>query len=566
MTSVTSSKRQSEPFTDQKAGTSGLRKSTKSFQVTNYVENFIQAFFDALNVELDSEHVTAPVTLMLGGDGRYFGKECTLTIIRMCAANPRIGKVIVAQDGIMSTPAVSCCIRKYKTFAGIILTASHNPGGPDADFGIKFNSANGGPAPQKFTDSVFDFSKKVQGYEICEQLECDISKLATINYKVNDTKEFSVQVIDSVEDYLQLMRTIFDFEALKKFISGGFRITADALNGVMGPYVKRILCQELGMPESEAKNCTPLPDFGGLHPDPNLTYARTLVELMEKGQHDFGAAFDGDGDRNMLLGHKAFFVTPCDSIAVLAANLETIPYFKQHGVKGFARSMPTSGALDLVAKALDKKCFETPTGWKFFGNLMDAGQLSLCGEESFGTGSDHIREKDGLWALLAWLSVLESKKQSASEICLQHWNRFGRNFFTRYDYENCESARANKMIQHINDLFSSSDFVGKEYSHGGKSYVVGLADDFKYLDPIDNTVTDKQGLRIVFKDGSRIIFRLSGTGSSGATIRLYIDSYENDASKYELDAQIVLQPLINVALEISKLAEFTGRNEPTVIT
>lgn len=563
------SKPTTTPFKDQKAGTSGLRKSTKHFQQANYVENFIQSFFNAVNEEL-AQSGTEKVSIIVGGDGRFFGTECIATILKLSAANKKIAKVIVAKDGIMSTPAVSCCIRKYKTYAGIILTASHNPGGPNADFGIKFNCSNGGPAPAQFTDKVYTLSTQIAEYDICPDFECAINAIGEFNFANiegrSDGNTFTVQVIDSVQDYLELMREIFDFNLLRDFFKSGVKITVNALNGVMGPYVKRILCQELGMAESEAHNCTPLPDFGGLHPDPNLTYAKVLVDLLKKGEHDFGAAFDGDGDRNMILGKNAFFVTPCDSVAVLAANLDLIPYFKREGIKGFARSMPTSGALDLVAKSLGKTCYETPTGWKFFGNLMDSNNLSICGEESFGTGSDHIREKDGLWAVLCWLSILAAKKQTISEILNAHWTKFGRNFFSRYDYEECDSAAANSMIKHLEGLFAQADFVGKTFAHGDKSYEVALADDFQYTDPVDHSVTTKQGLRILFKDGSRIIFRLSGTGSSGATIRLYIDSYENDAAKYELDAQVVLRPLIEIALEISKLREFTGRNEPTVIT
>lgn len=553
------------PFNDQKAGTSGLRKSTKVFQQINYVENFIQSFLKALAEDIDKECANEKVSLFVGGDGRFFVPECTAAILKICAANSRIKKIYVAKDGVMSTPAVSCCIRKYKTFAGIILTASHNPGGPENDFGIKFNCSNGGPALQALTDKVFTISKKISEYDQVMGLECDFTKVGETFFKIGD-RDFSVEVVDSVQDYSDLMKQIFDFEALKEYFSSGVKVTVDALNGVMGPYVKKILCEELGMPESEAHNCVPLPDFGGLHPDPNLTYAKTLVDLMKKGEHDFGAAFDGDGDRNMILGRDAFFVTPCDSVAVLGANLEVIPYFKREGVKGFARSMPTSGALDLVAKSLGKECYETPTGWKFFGNLMDANKLSLCGEESFGTGSDHIREKDGLWAVLAWLSILAANKANVKEVLLGHWNKFGRNFFTRYDYEGCDSESANKVMQQLKDLFKQADFVGRQLNYGDKSYEVKLADDFQYTDPIDNVVTKNQGLRILFADGSRIVFRLSGTGSSGATIRLYVDSYENDAAKYELDAQIVLKPLVEIALEISKLTEFTGRKEPTVIT
>lgn len=565
--SLTSKKFTTTPFKDQKAGTSGLRKSTKAFQQANYVENFIQSFYNALNEDIDRELPNQRVTIMVGGDGRYYGLECVAKILKISAANPRIAKVIVAQNGLMSTPAVSCCIRKYKTFAGIILTASHNPGGPNNDFGIKFNCSNGGPALANFTDKIFSISTQISEYQMVEDLVCDVSQIGEYSFKVDGDRQFDVQVVDSVQDYLELMQQIFNFEALRSYVkSGQLRITVNALNGVMGPYVKRILCEELGMQESEAYNCTPLPDFGGLHPDPNLTYARVLVDLLKEGRHDFGAAFDGDGDRNMILGPNAFFVTPCDSVAVLAANLEVIPYFQKEGVKGFARSMPTSGAIDRVAKLLNKECYETPTGWKFFGNLMDANKCSLCGEESFGTGSDHIREKDGLWAVLAWLSILEAKRQNIKEILLAHWNKYGRNFFSRYDYEECDTEPANQVMKHLQETFNQADFVGKQFTYGDKSYEVALADDFSYTDPIDHSVSTKQGLRIVFKDGSRVVFRLSGTGSSGATIRLYIDSYENDSSKYELDAQVVLKPLIQIALQISKLTEFTGRTEPTVIT
>jgi len=554
------------PFNDQKAGTSGLRKSTKVFQQINYVENFIQSFLKALNEDIEKEcKPDEKVSLFVGGDGRYFVPECTIKILKICAAHPRINKIYVAKDGLMSTPAVSCCIRKYKTFAGIILTASHNPGGIDNDFGIKFNCSNGGPALQNLTDKVFTISKTISEFEQVMPLECDIAKIGEHEFQIED-RNFNIQIIDSVQDYSDLMKNIFDFDALRAYFKSGTKITVNALNGVMGPYVTKILCEELGMSISEAHNCTPLPDFGGLHPDPNLTYAKSLVDLLKKGEHDFGAAFDGDGDRNMILGKNAFFVTPCDSVAVLAANLETIPYFQREGVKGFARSMPTSGALDLVAKSLGKECYETPTGWKFFGNLMDANKLSLCGEESFGTGSDHIREKDGLWAVLAWLSILEAKKLSVKDVLLEHWTKYGRNFFTRYDYEGCDSESAGKVMNTLEELFKQSDFVGKELTYGDKKYTVALADNFQYTDPIDKIVTKNQGLRILFKDGSRIVFRLSGTGSSGATIRLYVDSYENEPSKYELDAQVVLKPLVKIALQLSKLTEFTGREEPTVIT
>lgn len=350
--------RKTSPFKDQKAGTSGLRKNTKVFQQENYVENFIQSFFNALNEDVEKElGESGRVSIMVGGDGRFYGIECVARILKLAAANPKINRVIVAQNGLMSTPAVSCCIRKYKTFAGIILTASHNPGGPNADFGIKFNCSNGGPALQHFTDKIFTISTQISEYHLVENFECDISQIGERKFDIQG-REFVVQVIDSVQDYLELMQQIFDFDALKEYFKSGVKITVDSLNGVVGPYAKRILCQELGMPVSEARNCDPLPDFGGFHPDPNLTYAKSLVDLMKKGEHDFGAAFDGDGDRNMILGKDAFFITPCDSVAVLAANLNLIPYFQREGIKGFARSMPTSGALDLVAKEMGMKCFE----------------------------------------------------------------------------------------------------------------------------------------------------------------------------------------------------------------
>ncbi|XP_013419467.1 phosphoglucomutase-1 [Lingula anatina] len=557
---LTSSEVETKPFEGQKPGTSGLRKNVKVFQQGNYTENFIQCTLDALGEKL------AGSTLVVGGDGRFFGKEAVGIIVQMAAANG-VSKLLIGQNGILSTPAVSCVIRKYGTDGGIILTASHNPGGPNGDFGIKFNIANGGPAPSGVTDKIFELSKSITKYKICKDLNVDLSKLDTHDFTV-DGRKFTVQVIDSVEDYCGLMKEIFDFGAIKELLTGpsALNITLNALHGVMGPYVKRIVCQELGAPETSAVNCVTLPDFGGGHPDPNLTYAAELVDEMKKGNHGFGAAFDGDGDRNMILGKNAFFITPSDSLAVIAANMECIPYFKKTGVRGYARSMPTAGAVDRVAKALGKEIFEVPTGWKFFGNLMDAGRLSLCGEESFGTGSDHIREKDGLWAVLAWLSILANRKQSVEGIVQDHWKKFGRNVFTRYDYEEVDSAPADKMMAKLNDLVGDPSFVGKSFSHGDKVYKVALADNFEYTDPIDGSVTKKQGIRIVFEDGSRIVFRLSGTGSSGATIRMYIDSYESDQAKLNGDAQEMLKPLVEIALQISQLRELTGREKPTVIT
>uniref|UniRef100_A0A3Q1H222 EF-hand domain-containing protein n=1 Tax=Anabas testudineus TaxID=64144 RepID=A0A3Q1H222_ANATE len=451
-----------------------------------------------------------------------------------------INHLVIGQNGIMSTPAVSCVIRKIKAVGGIILTASHNPGGPNGDFGIKYNISSGGPAPEGITNKIFEISKGLQEYHICPELKVDLSKIGKQTFEVETFKPFTVEIVDSVEAYAEMLRGIFDFAALKELLSGAGHINVrlDAMHGVVGPYVKKIVCEELGSPANSAVNCVPQEDFGGHHPDPNLTYAADLVNTMKGGEYDFGAAFDGDGDRNMVLGKHGFFVNPSDSVAVIAANITSIPYFQKTGVKGLARSMPTSGALDNVAKTLQMQLYETPTGWKFFGNLMDAGKLSLCGEESFGTGSDHIREKDGLWAVLAWLSILATRKQSVEEIMKDHWQKFGRNFFTRYDYEEVDSDAANKMIKDLETAMFDPSFVGKKFSSGDKTYEVAVADNFAYTDPVDGSVSKNQGLRIIFSDGSRIIFRLSGTGSAGATIRLYIDSYEKDPQKIYQDPQV----------------------------
>ncbi|XP_065086368.1 phosphoglucomutase [Ochlerotatus camptorhynchus] len=550
------------PFEGQKPGTSGLRKKVKVFTQKNYTENFVQCILDANGAPL------AGSTLVVGGDGRYFCREACELIVRMCAANG-VAKVLAGQNGILSTPAVSSLIRRHKALGGIVLTASHNPGGPENDFGIKFNCENGGPAPDNFTNKIFALSGEIKQYKITEGLAIDVSKTGVNNYEVNG-KPFVVEVIDSVTDYIRLMKEIFDFDKLKDFVSGKSRngqplkMRIDAMNGVTGSYVNEIFVNCLGASKDGVVHTTPLPDFGGLHPDPNLTYAKDLVEAVRNGDYDIGAAFDGDGDRNMIIGRNAFFVTPSDSLAVIAHYLECIPYFKKNGVTGLARSMPTASAVDLVAKALNKELFEVPTGWKYFGNLMDAGRLCLCGEESFGTGSDHIREKDGIWAVLAWFSVMQHTGKSVEEICVEHWKRYGRNYFTRYDYEECDLAPCNEMMTSLEKTITDASFVGKDFSAGGKTYKVKLGDNFSYNDPIDKSVSTKQGLRIVFTDGSRIVMRLSGTGSSGATVRLYIDSYEKENVLGQ--ASVMLKPLIDIALEISKLPSFTGRDAPTVIT
>ncbi|XP_043555386.1 phosphoglucomutase-1 isoform X2 [Chiloscyllium plagiosum] len=553
-------------FGDQKPGTSGLRKRVSVFQAQRgYAENFIQSILSAA-VEDPAERQCA--VLVVGGDGRFHNKHVIQLIIQMAAANG-IGHLVIGQNGILSTPAVSCIIRKIKAIGGIILTASHNPGGPDGDFGIKYNISSGGPAPEAVTEKIFQLSKTIEEYSICPDLKVDLTTIGKQQFDLeNKFKPFTVEIVDSVEAYTNMLRNIFDFNALKELLSGPnqLKIRLDAMHGVMGPYVKKILCEELGAPANSAVNCVPLEDFGGHHPDPNLTYAADLVQAMQTGDYDFGAAFDGDGDRNMILGKHGFFVNPSDSVAVIAANIFTIPYFQQTGVRGFARSMPTSGALDRVAKATKIALYETPTGWKFFGNLMDANKLSLCGEESFGTGSDHIREKDGLWAVLAWLSIIAKSKQSVETIMQEHWQKYGRNFFTRYDYEEVDAAAAGKIMKDLETLMADRAFVGHKFTVCEEEYIVDKADNFEYCDPVDGSVSRNQGLRIIFTDGSRLIFRLSGTGSAGATIRIYIDSYYKDACKIFKEPQVMLSPLIKIALKISQIHERTGRTSPTVIT
>jgi len=552
-----------KPFSGQKPGTSGLRKKVKVFQQEHYTENFVQAIFTAMPGGSQGK------TIVVGGDGRFFSPEATQIILRLAAGNG-ISHVIVGQDSILSTPAVSALIRSLKTDGGILLTASHNPGGPDNDFGIKFNTANGGPAPEEVTNAIYKVTETISEYKSVDLPDFDLSKLGEFTHG-----PLKITIVDAVSNYLALLKEIFDFEAIKNWLhntSPKPKVLFDALNGVTGPYGRAIFVETLGLPESSIQNCVPLPDFGGSHPDPNLTYAHTLVERVEKENIEFGAASDGDGDRNMIYG-KGAFVTPSDSVAIIADWAEkAIPYFKG-GIKGLARSMPTSGAIDIVAKEKGLEVFEVPTGWKFFGNLMDAGRLSICGEESFGTGSDHIREKDGVWAIVAWLAILaaankEKEGAGINDVLMMHWKKYGRSFFSRYDYEECESEGAEAMMDHLRKTFASSSFVGStlKASTSSASFTVKEADDFSYTDPIDGSVSTKQGLYIKFEDGSRIIFRLSGTGSSGATVRLYVEKYSKDESEYGHDAQDGLKPLIEVALEVSKLKEFTKREKPDVIT
>jgi len=532
----------------------------RAFQQKNYTENFVQCSLWALEKQLKGS------TLVVGGDGRYFMDTCTSIIIKICAAN-QVSKLIVGKGGFLSTPAVSNLIRKRKTTGGFILTASHNPGGPDADFGIKFNCSNGGPAPDSFTNRIFENTKTINKYSICPDLKCDFDTVGVYEYLV-EGNTFTVEVVDPTEDYVQLMKEIFDFDQIKSFIKEkNFKLLINSLHGATGPYVEKIFLEELGCDPSCCIKTNVLPDFGGGHPDPNLTYAADLVQEMAKGEHGFGAAFDGDGDRNMILGQNAFFVTPCDSLAVLANNLEHIPWFKSKGGKGgVARSMPTSGAVDRVAAKRGLECFDTPTGWKYFGNLLDAGRIVLCGEESFGTGSDHVREKDGVWAALAWLQILAARGVSVEQLLTEHWKEFGRNFFTRYDYEGCESAPCEKMMEYLQLFVDTKENIGKEYTVNDTKYTISAADNFSYTDPIDGSRASKQGIRIMFADGSRLVFRLSGTGSSGATVRMYVDSYCSDETKVSRSAGEMLAPVVQLGLEISQLRELTGRQEPTVIT
>eukprot|EP00735_Rhodelphis_limneticus_P003951 TRINITY_DN15495_c0_g1::TRINITY_DN15495_c0_g1_i1::g.30570::m.30570 TRINITY_DN15495_c0_g1::TRINITY_DN15495_c0_g1_i1::g.30570 ORF type:complete len:562 (+),score=188.65,sp/Q9SCY0/PGMP_ARATH/62.46/0.0,PGM_PMM_I/PF02878.11/3.9e-36,PGM_PMM_III/PF02880.11/1.8e-27,PGM_PMM_II/PF02879.11/8e-14,PGM_PMM_IV/PF00408.15/2e-10,Ribosomal_S6e/PF01092.14/0.062,DUF91/PF01939.11/0.15 TRINITY_DN15495_c0_g1_i1:7-1692(+) len=551
------------PIQGQKTGTSGLRKKVSVFADGYYLHNWIQSLFNSLpQQELSQAH------LVVGGDGRYYNKEAIDIIVKMAAANG-VKKVLVGQDGILSTPAVSAIIRRRKLYGGIVLTASHNPGGPENDMGIKFNVSNGGPASEAVTNEIYKQTLAISQLKIAE----DVPNVSTFVHKVgcHTFDGFEVEIIDSVSDYLDTLKSVFDFEGIKAFVKSrsDFKLLFDSMNGVTGAYTTKIFVDELGFPTDSLMNNIPKEDFGGGHPDPNLTYAKELVDRLFADGNKFtiGVASDGDGDRNMILGDH-FFVTPSDSVAVIAAHAQEIPYFK-NGVNGLARSMPTSCALDRVAKALGVPFYEVPTGWKFFGNLMDAGKLSICGEESFGTGSDHIREKDGIWAVLAWISLLvhanrvTGKDQplvSIGELVRSHWKTYGRNYYSRHDYEECETAGADAMMAHL--VAQHKDIVGKEFD----GYKVAIADEFEYVDPVDKSVSSHQGVRFIFSDGSRIVYRLSGTGSSGATIRIYIEQYQPDPAKHELEAQDALRPLIDLSLRLSDIQKFTGRKAPTVIT
>lgn len=534
------------PIEGQKPGTSGLRKKTQVFMQPHYLENFVQAIFDGIG------GVTGK-TLVLGGDGRYFNDRAAQVILRMAAANGA-AKIIVGQNALLSTPAASHLIRKSGSDGGIIMSASHNPGGPDEDFGVKFNAANGGPAAEGLTDLIFKATLEIKEYHIVESHDIDLSSIGqfTLNGMI-------VDVVDPVTDYLELMRSLFDFEAISAMFAAGFSMRFDAMHAVTGPYAKALLEGALGAPAGTVFNEVPLPDFGGGHPDPNPFWAKDLMlQMFADNGPDFGAASDGDGDRNMIVGHKTY-VSPSDSLAVLAANAHLAPGYTK-GLAGVARSMPTSAAVDRVAAKMGLELFETPTGWKFFGTLLDAGRVTLCGEESFGTGSDHIREKDGLWAVLLWLNILAKRKMSVAELLREHWAEYGRNYYSRHDYEAVDAAKAEQMFEALREKLPGLALSTVQ------NLRISSADEFSYTDPVDGSVSNGQGLRIIFEDSSRIVYRLSGTGTVGATLRVYLERFEPDSSAHLQDPQEALAPIINAAAEIADIRGYTGRDAPDVIT
>jgi phosphoglucomutase len=535
-----------KPFADQRPGTSGLRKKTTTFQQPHYLANFVQSIFASLEG-------FAGKKLVLGGDGRFFNREAIQIVLKMAAANG-FGEIIVGRAGILSTPAASAVIRAEQAFGGIVLSASHNPGGPDGDFGIKYNISNGGPAPEKITEAIYAHSRTIESYQIIEAPDVDLDSLGET--WLGATK---VRVIDPVAIYLDLMESLFDFDAIEKMFHDGFTLKFDAMSAVTGPYAKAIFEDRLGAAPGSVINAEPLEDFGGHHPDPNLVHAKHLHDLaMSPESPDLCAASDGDGDRNLVIG-RGLFVTPSDSLAIIAANAHLAKGYSG-GIAGVARSMPTSRAADRVAEKLGIGIFETPTGWKFFGNLLDAGRVTICGEESAGAGSNHVREKDGLWAVLMWLNILAVRHQSVAEIVRGHWAEYGRNYYSRHDYEEVASEGANALI---------ADLRAKLPNLAGKTFgalKIEAADDFAYLDPIDGSISKQQGIRILFADGSRIVYRLSGTGTSGATLRVYIERYEPDPARHDLETQGALAELITLAENLAEIRRYTGRTEPSVIT
>jgi len=537
---------ETRPFDDQRPGTSGLRKQVAVFQQANYVENFIQSIFDAVGD-------FAGKTLVVGGDGRFFNREAIQTTIRIAAGNG-IERLIVGRGGFLSTPAASHLIRKNKAIGGIIFSASHNPGGPDGDFGIKYDTANGGPAPESVTDAIFSKTRSIDRLKIVVADDIDLDRLGA-----DSLAGMTIEIVDPVTDYRALMEDLFDFAAIRALFASGFRMRFDAMHAITGPYARAILEEGLGAPAGTVVNGVPKPDFGGHHPDPNLVHARELFDvMMSDDAPDFGAASDGDGDRNLIIG-RGIFVTPSDSLAVLAANATLAPAYAD-GLAGIARSMPTSEAADRVAAKLGIDCYATPTGWKFFGNLLDAGLVTICGEESAGTGSSHVREKDGLWAVLLWLNILACRRESVAAIMQGHWREFGRNFYARYDYEDLDSGVAEALMENLRAALPS--LPGRNLG----SLSVAAADEFAYDDPVDGSHTAGQGIRIMFEGGSRLVFRLSGTGTSGATLRLYMDRYEPDPSRHGATTADALADLVEAAEKISELEARTGRTAPTVIT
>jgi phosphoglucomutase len=534
------------PFKDQKPGTSGLRKKVSVFQGKHYLENFVQSIFDT------QADLTGGL-LVIGGDGRYYNDTAIQTILSMAAANG-VTRCLVGHKGLLSTPATSAVIRKYSANGGLVLSASHNPGGPSGDFGIKFNVSNGGPAPESVTEAIFARSQVIERYKTLSSENIDLNTLGT-----QSLGGMAIEIIDPVEDYADLLETEFDFDAIRDLIESDFRFAFDAMHAVTGPYAIELLENRLGAAKGTVINGIPLPDFGGGHPDPNLAHAKELLAMTQGNDAlDFAAASDGDGDRNMILG-KNCFVVPSDSLAILAANATLFPAYK-NGIPGVARSMPTSQATDRVAEKLGIEYFETPTGWKFFGNLLDAGRIALCGEESFGTGSNHVREKDGLWAVLAWLNLIAKKGTSVQSILDEHWATYGRNYYVRHDYEEVESDQAKTVMDQLESQLPK--LIGSQL-HGRE---VSYADNFAYTDPIDNSVSSHQGLRIGFSDGARLVFRLSGTGTQGATIRVYLERYEADTNKQHLSSEEALSELVAIAAEVSQIEAITGRKAPDVIT
>jgi len=535
------------PFDDQRPGTSGLRKKVSVFLEQHYLENFVQSIFDSVE-----DHQGK--MLILGGDGRFHNREAIQIILRMAAAN-EFGRVLVGRGGLLSTPAVSCIIRKYSAIGGIVLSASHNPGGPDGDFGVKFNVSNGGPAPENVTEAIYALSRKIERYRIFADCEVDID-----HGGISKLGNMTVEMVDPVEDYAQLMESLFDFDRISELLSSGnFAMRFDGMHAVTGPYATEIFERRLGAPAGTVVNGEPLPDFGGHHPDPNLVHARDLVTAMNgPDSPDFGAASDGDGDRNMILG-RGFFVTPSDSLAMIAANAQLVPGYAG-GLAGVARSMPTSRAVDRVAADLGIPCYETPTGWKYFGNLLDSGRISICGEESFGTGSKHLREKDGVWAVLFWLNVLAVRGQSLEAMVRAHWRKYGRHYYSRHDYVGLDRSVADSLIAELR--MTVPRLKGRRFG----SLAVSLSDDFAYVDPVDQSRAEHQGIRVVFSDDARIVCRLSGTGTEGATLRLYLERFERDPSNHDMAVQDALANVATIARKIMRIEETTGRSNPSLVT